>query len=108
MRGYEPWSLLIKTPQPRRLKRSKAPQTYPIAQKMAGEDQQPNCPILEGPSNFQIWSIHIKGALSEKQVLGVVTGTDTKQPTQATSTSISAAGRSSKKPEESYQHRHHG
>ena len=36
------------------------------------------CPTLEGPSNFTIWNIRIRGALSEKQVLGVVTGTDLK------------------------------
>jgi len=68
---------------------------------MAGEDQQPNCPILEGPSNFQIWSICIKGALSEKQVLGIVTGIDTKPPPPTTSTSASATGGGSRRLEES-------
>jgi hypothetical protein len=48
----------------------------------------PTCPTLEGPSNFTIWNIRIRGVLSEKQVLGIIMGTD---PKPVTPSSISTA-----------------
>jgi gag-polypeptide of LTR copia-type len=55
----------------------------------------PPCPILEGPSNFTIWNIRIKGVLSKKQVLGVVTGTDPKLTAPSSISTAAATGSAS-------------
>jgi hypothetical protein len=107
MLGYEPWRFCLAATslEPRSELQhciaSNGISNIPTPSDMASTTSSaPTCPVLKGPLNFTIWNIHIRSVLSEKQVLGVVTGTDLKpaDPPAISTTSKSASGSKSADP----------